>query len=303
MRVGLYTNHRKTKSISAASFTHNQTPPASFQYVLPEDKSAKIIMATDESADWCLRESKGDTRAKVLWQQESRWRTTPWEFIPKGFDLILSNQKQNVLLGASYMTLVGTWLPPEPHCDKTDNISVISSGKQSPLVVGYHVRREVKKLLGPYYKHAYGGLYGFPLENKADCLVPYRFHIAIESEKYPWWHTEKLFDCFAARTVPLYWGCDDQEKLEELGFDTSGIVYWSTIQELSRVISTCSPAMYETMQNAVEHNYNRIRNLYCAEVQLEKVLNEALFLHPSDSVQRKRMDNRVHPVGSVPDIW
>lgn len=45
------------------------------------------------------------------------------------------------------------------------------------------------------------------LENKADAIDPYRFHLAIENHSGPHHWTEKLADAFLGYAVPIYFGC------------------------------------------------------------------------------------------------
>ena len=55
----------------------------------------------------------------------------------------------------------------------------------------------------PFIKSVYRG----PCDNKLDIQQQYRFSIAFEnSDSVPGYITEKLFDCFAAGTVPVYLG-------------------------------------------------------------------------------------------------
>jgi hypothetical protein len=54
-------------------------------------------------------------------------------------------------------------------------------------------------------RKAYRGL----AESKAATLGQYRFAICFENMVLKGWMTEKLFDCFFAGTVPVYWGAPD----------------------------------------------------------------------------------------------
>lgn len=46
-----------------------------------------------------------------------------------------------------------------------------------------------------------------PIADKWDGLAPYRYSLAIENSSSPDYWTEKVADCFLARTVPIYFGC------------------------------------------------------------------------------------------------
>jgi hypothetical protein len=46
-----------------------------------------------------------------------------------------------------------------------------------------------------------------PIADKADGILPYRYHVALENSEFPDYWTEKLADCFLGFAHPLYWGC------------------------------------------------------------------------------------------------
>ena len=50
--------------------------------------------------------------------------------------------------------------------------------------------------------------YGFnPIKDKWNGLAPYRYSLVVENYKGPYYWSEKLSDCFLARTMPIYYGC------------------------------------------------------------------------------------------------
>jgi predicted nucleic acid-binding Zn ribbon protein len=53
--------------------------------------------------------------------------------------------------------------------------------------------------------HIYGRDYKF-IPNKLDGLKDYMFSIVVENSIYPKYYTEKITDCFATGTVPIYYG-------------------------------------------------------------------------------------------------
>lgn len=57
-------------------------------------------------------------------------------------------------------------------------------------------------------RHAYRGR----TESKADTIGRYTFALCFENSILEGWVTEKLFDCFCAGTVPVYWGAPDIER-------------------------------------------------------------------------------------------
>jgi hypothetical protein len=48
-----------------------------------------------------------------------------------------------------------------------------------------------------------------PAASKSETLAAYRFAVCFENAAIRGWITEKIFDCFFAGTVPIYWGAPD----------------------------------------------------------------------------------------------
>lgn len=52
-------------------------------------------------------------------------------------------------------------------------------------------------------------VYRGSVDDKLSLLAKYRFALAFENSRYPGYITEKLFDCFFARCIPIYSGAPD----------------------------------------------------------------------------------------------
>jgi hypothetical protein len=48
-----------------------------------------------------------------------------------------------------------------------------------------------------------------PIEDKNEVISKYRFNICFENVAYPGYITEKIFDAFLAKTIPVYYGAPD----------------------------------------------------------------------------------------------
>jgi alpha(1,3/1,4) fucosyltransferase len=55
-------------------------------------------------------------------------------------------------------------------------------------------------------------VYKGTIPSKLEALSRYTFSICFENVKLNGWVTEKIFDCFAAGNIPVYWGPPDIEK-------------------------------------------------------------------------------------------
>jgi hypothetical protein len=63
-----------------------------------------------------------------------------------------------------------------------------------------------------FYKNALQKVYKGSVESKYQTLSKYNFAICFENLIMPGFVTEKIFDCFFAGTVPVYWGAPDIEE-------------------------------------------------------------------------------------------
>jgi len=86
---------------------------------------------------------------------------------------------------------------------------------------------------------------------------PYHFSIIIENSQQENYFTEKIIDCFLCKTVPIYWGCPNIGDY----FSTTGIIIINETNEqeflkkLENVIKSCDFNKYNSMLEAIEHNY------------------------------------------------
>ncbi len=163
----------------------------------------------------------------------------------------------------------GGELSKETIDHKEKNISIVSSNK---TMCEMHV---VRADLARHYKgsdkvDAYGNAVGKYLPQKADSLTPYRYSIALENAQTPYYFTEKILDCFASMTVPIYYGAT---KIDEY-FNPNGIIQINRSQlddfsEIDKIIEVCTEKDYESRRDAIIDNYNRVMEYLCFEDYLD----------------------------------
>jgi hypothetical protein len=101
----------------------------------------------------------------------------------------------------------------------------------------------------------FGGACGSPrLPFKSASLTPYRFQIAVENDLKPFYFTEKLLDCLAAQTIPVYLGAS---RIADF-FNPDGILPFTPDTPVERLLAQCTPAEYERRLPAVLDNYHRV---------------------------------------------
>lgn len=109
-------------------------------------------------------------------------------------------------IGSHHMTPFNAMLAPLN--DKSKMVSMVYSGKSMRHTL-HHRRasfmRELMRQLPDV--HVFGRDAPHPLDDKADCLRDYRYHVAIENfiGEHHW--TEKLADAFLGEALPFYAGC------------------------------------------------------------------------------------------------
>lgn len=142
---------------------------------------------------------------------------------------------------------------------KTKDISFVSSDKRMCYL--HTARLELAK----------------QLENKIDCMgtynggnkvdtktiyAPYKFSVVVENYIDDWWFSEKICNCFANKTVPIYLGAKNIGKL----FDERGIITVNDIRNFEEVIDGLDiDYAYDVRKKYIEANYNRVKDYVCFE--------------------------------------
>ena len=141
-----------------------------------------------------------------------------------------------------------SWVPAtnQDVYTKSKLVSMISSGK---VMCDGHRRRNA--LASEYSSHPVGvDMYGRdtnPFDTKEGVLKDYMFSITVENGVYSNYYTEKIMDCFATGTVPVYLGSPDIGDM----FNPDGII---TIDE-NFDLADLNKDLYESMSDAIEENF------------------------------------------------
>jgi len=177
--------------------------------------------------------------------------------------------------------LGGTWVdrtPPEDYANKASKVCFIYSDKST--TTGHqlrHMAAEMIKSCG-FDVDMFGRGHN-PFNDKADILGRYKFSIVIENTMRPFYFTEKLTDCFACMTIPIYWG-----SYPYAAWSDNGIIRFTSIGELWAILRAfgdetfCSDRYYHLHQFACE-NYGywetqRVTEDHLWDVALAKILED-----------------------------
>ena len=144
-------------------------------------------------------------------------------------------------------------LSADNYTHKSKNISIIASGKDSvPLHKCRNAIAMRCKLQG--LADAYGTFDGGRYCEIWEPFKDYRFSIVIENEQTPYGFTEKITNCFAAMTIPIYLGATEIDSV----FNMDGIIQFGINDDIEQVLKKCTKEYYEERIPAIIDNYNRV---------------------------------------------
>lgn len=89
------------------------------------------------------------------------------------------------------------------------------------------------------------------IPDKRVVLEPFMFSIVPENSRHAGYYTEKLVDCFIAKTVPLYWGCTDLSN----HFNTDGVIQFENYEDLHSKLVGLTIDDYVNRRYAIEENF------------------------------------------------
>lgn len=159
-----------------------------------------------------------------------------------------------------YGGVYGGVLSAERFESKTKNISMICSEKNwVPL-------HKFRQMIAWKYRDSglvdtYGRFDGGPFVNYEVPFDDYRYQIVIENNEGDYWFTEKILNCFAAMTIPIYRGAN---RISDF-FNSDGIIQVRSEDDIEKAVRSCSKEDYESRLKAVKDNYNRVTTEFFSE--------------------------------------
>jgi len=220
------------------------------------DGSADVSFYVDSAINSAFAH-KDDNKKKYAWLLESKYITpVSYNDVKNNkeryfdiFELIFTNSKELVELDYrfKFCPASSTWIQEPKICEKSKMISMISSKKNSTH--GHRERLEWVDKIGDQID-----LYGRGFKEihlKEEGLCDYMFSVCIENGFYDGYFTEKILDCFATGTIPVYKGAPDIGDY----FDMSGIILLSDEFEVSEDI-------YYDKMGAIKNNFEILNASY-----------------------------------------
>ena len=170
----------------------------------------------------------------------------------KVFKYIFTHDKELLALDSRFkwVPAQGFWINEPKIYEKTKMISMISSNKA--FTEGQKNRLKWVERIGDQVD-LYGR--GFnEIATKEEGLCDYMFSVVIENGVYESYYTEKILDCFATGTIPVYLGSPDIADY----FNKDGIIELTDEFEVSDEI-------YESKVEAIRDNLERVKQIEVLE--------------------------------------
>lgn len=170
----------------------------------------------------------------------------------KKFDFILTFDKTLLDSGRNFLfyPFGACWIKDFTIPTKSKMCSMIASDKR--YTPGHHFRQEVIQRFKDKVDH-FGRGFNY-VEKKEDGLRDYYFSIVIENSQTDYYFSEKILDCFACRTIPIYWGSNVSKF-----FDMNGVITFNDINDLTEIVNNLSVEKYNDMLKSVENNFALIK--------------------------------------------
>ena len=160
-----------------------------------------------------------------------------------------------VLPNAKPILWGGVWCRSEKP-KKTKLISMLSSDKEM-----CELHKERKRIARKYKDKidVFGTIDGGEYVKPIDTLEPYMYSVVIENYIDDLWFTEKICNCFATKTIPIYYGANNIRQY----FNYNGIIVCNSLEMLEEninwVINNKENAIklynQDITQEALQENY------------------------------------------------
>tara|TARA_R110000824_G_scaffold261205_1_gene449809 strand:- start:183 stop:1118 length:936 start_codon:yes stop_codon:yes gene_type:complete len=164
-----------------------------------------------------------------------------------------------------------------------DEISFITSDKT--FTDGHQLRQRIFNLFQTTafkrFSNSVPSINGFRIRSRRtppriqsveEVYINAKFNICVENSRYENYFTEKLMNCFATKTVPIYWGAPNIGDY----FNMGGIIQFSNLEDLKHILASLTPAMYEYFREGVEDNYKLYSSYVDYNTRVIKEIDKAL---------------------------
>jgi hypothetical protein len=154
-------------------------------------------------------------------------------------------------------------------CSMVCSSKDMTTGHKLRLGVALNVKDKIDLFGGAHGSSRSGngiGPSGDWWRSRDESLAPYMFSFVFENASYNNYYTEKITDCFANGTIPVYWG---DPKIGET-FNMEGIILWKKDFDVSKLTQD----LYHEKKEAISNNLDVVKRLESADDTLyNKILS------------------------------
>jgi len=173
-----------------------------------------------------------------------------FELLSCSYTKIFTHNKKLLDKGLNFCFIPANsfWIETPFIHEKNKLISMVASNKN--LTTGHRFRNQFIRNNPNKFD-----LFGFgykPIQKKEIALNHYMFSIVIENSFYDNYFTEKILDCFATGTIPIYKGCDNINEF----FDENGIIKLTDDFDFKSL----NKELYNSKIDAIKKNFNLVQN-------------------------------------------
>ena len=239
-----------SKCFSHGNSSCHNCSPKFFEWDF-ETKNSKISVYIDSDLTIALNDK--DDKIKFLWLLESpKFNGGAIEIVKNNvkliedtFEAVFTYSDEVSSLSNKFYKVFTTnsWIKKPKVYNKSKLISMITSNKVWIEQQKYRVdfaekNKDIIDVYGRGFKE---------IEDKEQGLQDYMFSICIENYTYDSYFTEKILDCFATGTIPIYKGT---KKILDY-YDEDGIIFLDDLLDFSDL----TPEFYFAKIQSVNRNF------------------------------------------------
>jgi hypothetical protein len=198
---------------------------------------------------------KNDGKLKFLWGLESpQYNSDFFNLVINNLDEVLETYEMIFTYNDELVKLHpkfkwgpgnGFWIETPKIYEKTKLVSMICSGKRQTELQNFRVNySEINKdkldLYGNINNH---------ITLKEEGLIDYMFSVCVENDMCDTYFTEKILDCFATGTIPIYKGTKNIVN----HFNQNGIIFLDDIS-----LDDLTPELYYSKMNYIKENFEKV---------------------------------------------
>jgi hypothetical protein len=215
--------------------------------------------------------NKSDGNKKILWTLESPYfNNGVFDYIKinmsevlETFDIIFTYNDEllNINDKFQFVPAMGSWIKEPMIKNKTKLISMVTSNKTITPQQKFRVdfANANKNKIDIYGR-------GFnQILNKDEGIEDYMFSVCIENSTTDTYFTEKILDCFALGTIPIYKGT---KKILNY-FDGEGILFLDDVE-----LNDITEELYNSKLKHVKKNFNKVKDLMVPEDIIYKIIKQ-----------------------------